>query len=76
MKKGVDATPKKGATVKKGVTAKQDKQDTIKGQQRYVDQPGQWVDTTPKAVKARQDKALKAFAASVNKKKATPKKGK
>ena len=45
-----------------------DAQDTRKGQQRYIDQPGQWTNTTPKAVQARQDRQLKALAESLNKK--------
>jgi hypothetical protein len=31
--------------------------DERKARARYIDQPGQWVDTTPKSVKKRQDKA-------------------
>ena len=49
------------------VSKETDKRDTRKAQQRYIDQPGQWVDTTPKALKARQDKGFKALAASVKK---------
>lgn len=49
------------------VSKEKDERDTRKGLQRYMDQPGQWIDTTPKAVKARQDKAFKALAASMKK---------
>lgn len=56
------------------VTKKAEKQDEIKAQKRYVDQPGQWIDTTPKAVKARQDKALKALKTSMDKRQAKKKK--
>lgn len=61
------------------VSKEVDKRDTRKAQQRYVDQPGQWMDTTPKALKARQDKGFKALAASMKKresKKQAPKKAK
>lgn len=33
--------------------------DEAKARKRYVDQPGQWVDTTPASVKKRQEKAWK-----------------
>ena len=49
------------------VSKEKDERDTRKGLQRYMDQPGQWIDTTPKALKARQDKALKELAASMKK---------
>ena len=55
------------------VSKKMDRQDEIKGQQRYVDQPGQWIDTTPKALKARQDKGLKALMQSIEKREAKAK---
>ena len=55
------------------VSKKMDRQDEIKGQQRYVDQPGQWIDTTPKALKAKQDKALKALKQSIEKREAKAK---
>ena len=32
------------------------KNDEVKARQRFVDQPGQWVDTTPASVKKRQEK--------------------
>ena len=51
-----------------------DRREEIKARQRYVDQPGQWVDETPKAVKARQDKALKALMASMKKSESKKKK--
>lgn len=54
-----------------GVTKKSDRQDEIKGQKRYIDQPGQWVDTTPKAVKARRDKGMKSLKISMDKRLAT-----
>ena len=34
---------------------------------RYVDQPGQWRDTTPKSVKQRQEKAWNEFNAMMAK---------
>ncbi|MBQ7372880.1 MAG: hypothetical protein IJW67_13560 [Blautia sp.] len=49
------------------VTKEMEKNDTRKAQQRYMDQPGQWVDTTPKAVKERRDKELKALGESLKK---------
>ena len=57
------------------VSKEAEKRDTRKAQQRYIDQPGQWTDTTSKALKARQDKGLKALAASMKKReaKSTPK---
>lgn len=61
------------------VSKAQDERDTRKALQRYVDQPGQWVNTTPKALMARQEKGLKALAESMNKqeaKKKTPAKKK
>lgn len=33
--------------------------DEAKARKRYVDQPGQWIDTTPASVKKRQEKAWK-----------------
>ena len=33
------------------------KNDEVKARKRFVDQPGQWVDTTPASVKKRQAKA-------------------
>lgn len=41
------------------------KNDERKAMQRYVDQPGQWIDTTPPDVKARQAKAMRALEASL-----------
>ena len=35
------------------------KSDDVKARQRFVDQPGQWVDTTPASVKKKQEKAWK-----------------
>lgn len=32
-------------------------EDERKARARYIDQPGQWTDVTPKSVKKRQDKA-------------------
>ena len=52
------------------VSKEADTRDARKAQQRYVDQPGQWIDTTPKALKARQDKGLKALAESMKKREA------
>ena len=31
--------------------------DEVKARKRFIDQPGQWVDTTPASVKKRQEKA-------------------
>ena len=59
------------------VSKEAEKRDTEKAKQRYVDHPGQWVDTTPKAVRARKDKMLESLAASMKKRnsaKAAPKK--
>lgn len=39
------------------------KGDAAKARQRFVDQPGQWVDTTPASVKKRQEKAWKELYA-------------
>ena len=41
------------------------KNDDAKARQRFVDQPGQWVDTTPASVKKRQEKAWKELIASM-----------
>ena len=35
------------------------KNDEAKARKRFVDQPGQWVDTTPASVKRQQQKAWK-----------------
>ena len=43
------------------------KNDDAKARQRFVDQPGQWVDTTPASVKKRQEKAWKELLASMEK---------
>ena len=49
--------------------AEKNKRDTSgKANMRFVDQPGQWVDTTPKSVKARQQKAWERLMASEIKK--------
>lgn len=45
------------------------KNDAAKARQRFVDQPGQWVDTTPASVKKRQEKAWKELEALTAKKK-------
>lgn len=39
------------------------KSNETKARQRYVDQPGQWVDTTPASVKKRQENAWKELYA-------------
>ena len=39
------------------------KNDEVKARKRFVDQPGQWVDTTPASVKKRQEKAWKELYA-------------
>lgn len=44
------------------------KNDDTKARQRFVDQPGQWVDTTPASVKKRQAKAWQELFASMEKK--------
>lgn len=56
------------------ISKAKDRREEEKARQRYVDQPGQWVDETPKAVKARQDKALKALMESMKKSEAKKKK--
>ena len=49
--------------------------DTQKAKQRFVDQPGQWKDATPKSVKERQKKDWdKFFAGQAAKKSGTKKK--
>ena len=45
--------------------------DERKARARYIDQPGQWVDITPKNVKKQQKKAWDALFA-MDKKKSTP----
>lgn len=45
------------------------KSDEIAGRQRYVDQPGQWRDITPKAIKKKQNKAWKDLEKKVAKRK-------
>lgn len=52
------------------VSKEMDQRDTQKARQRYIDQPGQWIDTTPKALKERQDKGFKSLAASMAKREA------
>ena len=49
------------------------KNDEVKARQRFVDQPGQWVDTTPISVKKRQAKAWQEFNAMMEKKPAAKK---
>ncbi len=49
------------------------KNDAAKARQRFVDQPGQWVDTTPASVKKRQEKAWQELYAMTDKKPATRK---
>jgi len=49
-----------GTMAKKRKTAVEKQiEDERKAVMRFVDQPGQWIDTTPPEVKARQAKALK-----------------
>lgn len=39
------------------------REDERKARARYIDQPGQWIDTTPENVKKKQEKAwAKLFA--------------
>ena len=45
------------------------KDDFRKARERFVDQPGQWKDTTPKKTKQRQEKAWNDFLALKNKEK-------
>lgn len=52
------------------------KNDNAKARQRFVDQPGQWVDTTPASVKKRQEKAWKELEAMMAKPKKPATKGK
>ena len=40
--------------------------DEEKGKLRFVDQPGQWIDVTPKSVKEKQAKAWKEFEESLS----------
>ena len=60
------------ATVKKPTAAerrKQDAEDAKRGQARFFDQPGQWVDTTPKSVRKKQQAAWKEYEKKYMKKK-------
>nr|MBQ4457069.1 hypothetical protein [Clostridia bacterium] len=43
-------------------------EDEIKAQQRFVDQPGQWIDVTPPEVKEKQAEAWKNLQESLDKK--------
>ena len=45
------------------------KNDERKARGRFMDQPGQWRDVTPKSVKKRSDKALAALRKSMEKSK-------
>lgn len=51
-------------------------EDERKAVLRYVDQPGQWVDTTPASVKARQAKEWKKLEQMMKSGKKTTKKKK
>lgn len=44
-------------------------EDEIKAQERFVDQPEQWIDATPPEVKKRQAKAWKELEKSIQNKK-------
>lgn len=44
---------------KKKTAVEKQIEDERKAVMRFVDQPGQWIDTTPPEVKARQAKAFK-----------------
>lgn len=55
------------------VSKAKDRKEEEKAQQRFVDQPGQWEDLTPKAVKARNAKAMKRLMASMAKSEAKKK---
>ena len=56
------------------VSRAKDKKEEQKALDRYKDQPGQWIDITPKAVKERQERAWKRLQASMNKTEAKKKK--
>lgn len=45
------------------------KTDAKKGQARYVDQPGQWKNTTPASVRKKQQKEWKKLEEMMKKKK-------
>lgn len=49
--------------------ARADARDEVKAQQRFFDQPGQWISTTPASVKKRQQVELKKLQAMMKKKK-------
>lgn len=52
------------------VAKKRRSTDSVKeARKRYVDQPNQWIDTTPSAKKREQEKAWRALEASFTKKK-------
>lgn len=48
--------------------------DERRARQRYVDQPGQWVDTTPADVKKRREAGVKKFMEQFNKEQKAKKK--
>lgn len=49
-------------------TKKTNKNDEKKARARYVDQPGQWVDTTPASLKKKQAKEFKKLEGMMKKK--------
>ena len=50
-------------------TKKTNKNDERKARARYIDQPGQWIDTTPAGVKKKQSKEWKKLETMMKKKK-------
>ena len=49
-------------------TEKKKAEDARKAKERFVDQPGQWIDKTPASVKRKRANALKKLAKSMKKK--------
>ncbi len=50
---------------KKEKMRKEPTEDEIEAMNRYVDQPGQWINTTPPEVRARQAEAWKRLEESI-----------
>lgn len=48
-------------------TKPSEKLDAQRGQKRFLDQPGQWRDVTPKSVKKRQSREWRKLAAMMKK---------
>ena len=55
------------ATKKKTVKVRSEKDDARRGSARFVDQPGQWKDTTPASVKKKRDAELKKLRSEMAK---------